>query len=101
MLELAASAPGEIARLATLCQPHVGVITRVGDAHLGGFGSLDAVADAKAELLRSFRPDGWAVLAATTSDCAAWRRAGRKSCGLAARSTTTSWPRTSKAVTGD
>jgi UDP-N-acetylmuramoyl-tripeptide--D-alanyl-D-alanine ligase len=62
VLELAASAAGEIARLAALCAPHVGVITRVGDAHLGGFGSLDAVAQAKAELLDALPPDGWAVL---------------------------------------
>jgi UDP-N-acetylmuramoyl-tripeptide--D-alanyl-D-alanine ligase len=63
VLELAASAPGEIGQLAALCQPHVGVITRIGDAHLGGFGSLDAVAQAKCELLPALPADGWAVLA--------------------------------------
>ena len=63
VLEVAASAPGEIGRLGALCQPHVGVITRVGDAHLGGFGSLEAVAEAKAELIAALPPDGWAVLA--------------------------------------
>ncbi|MBI3838999.1 MAG: UDP-N-acetylmuramoyl-tripeptide--D-alanyl-D-alanine ligase [Planctomycetia bacterium] len=63
VLELAASAAGEISRLATLCQPHIGVITRVGDAHLGGFGSVEAVAEAKAELLGAIPQDGWAVLA--------------------------------------
>jgi UDP-N-acetylmuramoyl-tripeptide--D-alanyl-D-alanine ligase len=62
VLEAAASAPGEIAHLAAMCQPHVGVITRVGDAHLGGFGSPDAVAAAKAELIDALAPDGWAVL---------------------------------------
>jgi UDP-N-acetylmuramoyl-tripeptide--D-alanyl-D-alanine ligase len=62
VLEVAASAPGEIARLAALCRPHVGVITRIGDAHLGGFGSLDAVAAAKAELIDAIETDGWAVL---------------------------------------
>jgi UDP-N-acetylmuramoyl-tripeptide--D-alanyl-D-alanine ligase len=63
VLELAASAAGEISRLAALCQPHVGVITRAGDAHLGGFGSIDAVAEAKSELLRAILENGWAVLA--------------------------------------
>ena len=63
VLELAANAAGEIGQLAALCQPHVGVITRVGDAHLGGFGSLDAVAEAKAELIAAIPRDGWAVLA--------------------------------------
>jgi UDP-N-acetylmuramoyl-tripeptide--D-alanyl-D-alanine ligase len=63
LLELAASAPGEIGRLASLARPHVGVITRVGDAHLGGFGSLDGVAQAKSELVDALEPEGWAVLA--------------------------------------
>jgi len=63
VLELAASARGEIAQLAALAGPHVGVITRAGDAHLGGFGSLDAVAASKAEILTALPTDGWAVLA--------------------------------------
>ncbi len=62
VLELAASGPGEIGQLAALCRPRIGVITRVGDAHLGGFGSLDAVAEAKAELLAELPYDGHAVL---------------------------------------
>src|SRR5262249_46660028 len=63
VLELAANAPGEIGHLASLVRPQVGVITRVGDAHLGGFGSLDGVAEAKAELLDAIEAGGWAVLA--------------------------------------
>jgi UDP-N-acetylmuramoyl-tripeptide--D-alanyl-D-alanine ligase len=63
VLELAASGPGEIGHLAEICQPHVGVITGVADAHLGGFGSLDAVAAAKCELIEHLPTDGWAVLA--------------------------------------
>ncbi len=62
VLELGASSPGEIAALAELCVPKVGVITYVGDAHLGGFGSRRGVAEAKAELLASLPPDGQAVL---------------------------------------
>jgi UDP-N-acetylmuramoyl-tripeptide--D-alanyl-D-alanine ligase len=62
VLELGASAAGEIGRLAALCQPQIGVITRVGDAHLGGFGSVDAVAEAKSELLDALPHDGCAVL---------------------------------------
>jgi UDP-N-acetylmuramoyl-tripeptide--D-alanyl-D-alanine ligase len=63
VLELGASAAGEIGKLAALCQPSIGVLTRVGDAHLGTFGSVEAVAEAKAELLAALPPDGWAVLA--------------------------------------
>ncbi len=60
--ELGANAPGEIAALAELCRPHVGVITPLGDAHLAGFGSPAAVALAKTELLESLPYDGAAVM---------------------------------------
>jgi UDP-N-acetylmuramoyl-tripeptide--D-alanyl-D-alanine ligase len=63
VLELAASAPGEIASLAALAKPSLAVITRVGEAHLGGFGSSQAVAEAKLELLAGLADDGHAVLA--------------------------------------
>jgi UDP-N-acetylmuramoyl-tripeptide--D-alanyl-D-alanine ligase len=62
VLELGASRRGEIAALAELCIPKVGVITQVGDAHLGEFGSRRAIAEAKAELLAALPPDGRAVL---------------------------------------
>ncbi len=62
VLELAASGPGEILQLASLCQPQIGVITRIGDAHLRGFGSVQGVAQAKTELLPVLPADGWAVL---------------------------------------
>ncbi len=62
VLELGASWPGEIAALAELSKPKIGVITRVGDAHLGGFGSRQRIAQAKAELLAALPPDGQAVL---------------------------------------
>ena len=62
VLELGASRRGEIAALAELSAPKVGVITHVGDAHLGGFGSRHAIAETKAELLAVLPPDGHAVL---------------------------------------
>lgn len=62
VLELGANRRGEIAALAKLSAPKVGVITQVGDAHLGGFGTRRGVAEAKAELLAALPPDGRAVL---------------------------------------
>ncbi len=62
VLELGASRPGEIAALAELCVPKVGVVTQVGDAHLGGFGSREGIAKAKAELLEALPADGRAIL---------------------------------------
>ena len=52
--EFGASAPGEIARLAGLVHPDVGVVLMVGMAHAGGFGGI--------ELIHAVRPGGVAVL---------------------------------------
>lgn len=60
--ELGASRPGEIARLAQLCQPQTAVISAVAEAHLEGFGSLDAVASAKCEILQDFDEHGLAIV---------------------------------------
>lgn len=62
VLELGANHHGEIAELAELCAPKVGVITQVGDAHLDGFGSREGIAEAKAELLEALPAGGLAVL---------------------------------------
>jgi UDP-N-acetylmuramoyl-tripeptide--D-alanyl-D-alanine ligase len=62
VLELGASRPGEVATLAELAAPTIGIITCVGDAHLGGFGSRRRIAETKAELLSMLPPDGLAIL---------------------------------------
>ncbi|HTQ38277.1 MAG TPA: UDP-N-acetylmuramoyl-tripeptide--D-alanyl-D-alanine ligase [Pirellulales bacterium] len=61
-LELGASGPGEIGKLAELCRPQIGIITRIGEAHLAGFGNQQQLATAKAELLAALPKDGLAVL---------------------------------------
>ncbi|GAA3207465.1 UDP-N-acetylmuramoyl-tripeptide--D-alanyl-D-alanine ligase [Microbacterium terregens] len=60
--EFGASAPGEIARLAGLVEPDVGVVLMVGMAHAGGFGGIEATFEAKSELVRAIRPGGLTVL---------------------------------------
>jgi len=60
--EFGASAPGEIARLAGLVEPDVGVVLMVGMAHAGGFGGIEATFEAKSELVRAVRPGGLTVL---------------------------------------
>ena len=62
VIELGASARGEIAALAALAAPKVGVITHVAEAHLAGFGTLSAIAESKAELLDALPVGGTAVL---------------------------------------
>ncbi len=64
VLELAMRGAGQIAELTAIASPDVGVIVNVGPVHLELLGSLDAVAAAKAELLRDMRPGGIAVVPA-------------------------------------
>ena len=62
VLELGTSAAGEIARLCEQVDPHVGIITNVGPAHLESFGSVEGVAAAKGELLEHLRESDTAIL---------------------------------------
>lgn len=73
VLELGASAPGDIDRLAALARPRVGVITNAADAHLAGFGGLEGVIATKGELLDHLPADGAAVLDRDGTAFAAWR----------------------------
>ena len=62
VLELAMRGPGEIDYLAEMVLPDVGVITNIGQSHVGRLGSREAIAQAKAELLEHLSGDGAAVL---------------------------------------
>ena len=55
VLEAAMRGFGQIATLAAICEPNVGVITNIGPVHLEQVGSLEGVARAKAELLPGAR----------------------------------------------
>src|SRR4029450_9407321 len=63
--------PGHIAALARLARPSVGVVLNVGESHLGMFGSREAIAKAKGELVESLPADGTAVLNADDPQVAA------------------------------
>lgn len=62
VFELGMNHAGEIAALSRLVRPHVAVITTVEPAHLGYFASVEAIADAKAEIFLGLEPGGTAVL---------------------------------------
>jgi UDP-N-acetylmuramoyl-tripeptide--D-alanyl-D-alanine ligase len=62
VVEMGMSALGEIDTLARLVSPDVGVITNIGPAHLEFLGTMDIVAQAKAELLGNLQTDSTAVL---------------------------------------
>ncbi|MCR2800631.1 UDP-N-acetylmuramoyl-tripeptide--D-alanyl-D-alanine ligase [Microbacterium sp. zg-Y818] len=60
--EFGASGPGEIARLAGLVEPDIGVVLMVGMAHAGGFGGVEETLRAKSELIHAVRRGGVAAL---------------------------------------
>ncbi|MGI8679182.1 MAG: UDP-N-acetylmuramoyl-tripeptide--D-alanyl-D-alanine ligase [Jatrophihabitans sp.] len=62
VLETSARGLGHIRYLADIAPPHIGVVLNVGSAHLGEFGSREAIAAAKGELVEALPPDGLAVL---------------------------------------
>jgi UDP-N-acetylmuramoyl-tripeptide--D-alanyl-D-alanine ligase len=62
VLELATRGFGQIAELTAICEPDVGVITNVGPVHLEQLGTLEGVAQAKAELLVGMRDGAVAVV---------------------------------------
>ena len=78
VMELGMNHAGEISTLVAIAEPDVRVWTNVGDAHLGFFPSVDAIADAKAELVRGLKPRGVAILNADDPRVAATlRNSGR------------------------
>ncbi len=60
--EFSARGAGHIAALAAAVPPRIGVVLNVGRAHLGEFGSVEAIAAAKGELVEGLDDDGVAVL---------------------------------------
>lgn len=62
VLEMAMRGRGEIALLADIARPHVGLVTNVAAAHLGRLGSLQEVARAKGEIYGGLAPEGIGVL---------------------------------------
>ncbi|BCA80529.1 UDP-N-acetylmuramoyl-tripeptide--D-alanyl-D-alanine ligase [Desulfuromonas sp. AOP6] len=62
VLEMGMSARGEIARLAQIAAPTIGIITNVGPAHLQTLHGLEGVARAKGELFESLQPQATAVI---------------------------------------
>jgi UDP-N-acetylmuramoyl-tripeptide--D-alanyl-D-alanine ligase len=64
VLEMAMRGAGQIAELAAVAEPDVGVIVSIGPVHLELLGTIEAIAAAKAELIAALKPSGTAVLPA-------------------------------------
>jgi UDP-N-acetylmuramoyl-tripeptide--D-alanyl-D-alanine ligase len=74
VMELGMNHRGEISTLVAIAEPELRVWTNVGDAHIGFFGSADAIADAKAEILERAAPNH--VLVCNADDGRVMARAG-------------------------
>jgi UDP-N-acetylmuramoyl-tripeptide--D-alanyl-D-alanine ligase len=64
VLEMAMRGRGQIAELCEIAEPDVGAITNIGPVHLELLGTMDAIAEAKAEVLTGLRDVGRAVIPA-------------------------------------
>lgn len=71
VLEMGADGPGNIAYLTRIAPPDVGVVLAVGTAHVGKFGSVDAIAATKGEMVAGVLPGGTVVLNADDQRVAA------------------------------
>lgn len=60
--ELGARHMGDIFRLAKIVKPEIGVVLKVGNAHIAEFGSVENIAKTKGELIKALPSDGVAVL---------------------------------------
>ncbi len=77
VVEMGANHPGEIAFLTSLARPDVALLTNASGAHLEGFGSVDAVAEAKGEIFSGLGPRGVAVINADSPYASLWRELNR------------------------
>jgi UDP-N-acetylmuramoyl-tripeptide--D-alanyl-D-alanine ligase len=64
VLEMAMRGRGQIAELCAIAEPDIGAITNIGPVHLELLGTLEAIAEAKAEILTGLRDRGRAVIPA-------------------------------------
>lgn len=73
VIEIGANRPGEVAALAAIARPGIGLVTNAGAEHLEGFGSLEGVARAEGELFAALASDGVAVVNRDDAFCELWR----------------------------
>ncbi len=62
VLEMGMYDLGEISELCAIAMPHIGVVTNVGPTHLERLGTIERIAQAKAELVQALPGDGVAIL---------------------------------------
>jgi len=74
VIEMGANHVGEIAYLAAMAKPNIGVVTNAMSAHLEGFGSLDGVAQGKGEMFAQLGETATAIVNADDHYAEQWRQ---------------------------
>jgi MurE/MurF fusion protein len=62
IFEVGMSKAGEIHNLSKLIQPHIGIITNIGEAHIENFKNINGIAKAKAEIINNIKENGTIIL---------------------------------------
>jgi UDP-N-acetylmuramoyl-tripeptide--D-alanyl-D-alanine ligase len=62
VLEMGMNHEGEIRGLTAQVRPHLALITAIAPAHIENLGSMEGIADAKAEIFESLEPEGIAII---------------------------------------
>ena len=83
VFEMGMNHAGEIEPLTRLVRPHVAIVTTVAPVHLEFFGSVEAIADAKAEIFAGVEPGGAAVINRDNRAIRAAAERARKAAGVA------------------
>jgi UDP-N-acetylmuramoyl-tripeptide--D-alanyl-D-alanine ligase len=78
VFEIGMSTPGEIAPRSRMVRPHAAMITTIAPAHLQGMGSLESIADEKADIFAGLEPGGVAILPADDRFFARMEAHGRR-----------------------
>jgi len=73
VIEIGANHPGEIEWLSAIARPNIAVITQCAPSHLEGFGSVEGVAKAKAEIYSGLQTSGTAIINADDSFADFWK----------------------------
>jgi len=81
VLEMGMNHAGEIAALTRLVRPHVALITTIAPAHIEHLGSIEAIADAKAEIFEGLEPDGVAIIPEDVAQRGRLLKAARRHAG--------------------
>lgn len=78
VFEMGMNHAGEIRALTRQVRPHVALITTIAPAHIENLGSIEAIADAKAEIFEGLEPGGTAIIPADVAQYGQLRRTAER-----------------------